>query len=116
MAAAAAGSDVEIGGAERAIRLLEHGLDLELGFGEPLAGSTQALNAFLEEDERVVELGIVGLELADDLLELRELGREGGGRGSAVGGFRCGFSGHRVPRLGRESSRPQYGDRMQGRE
>src|SRR5690606_9473590 len=71
---ACAGSDVEIGGAKRAIGLLEDGLDLELRLGEPLAGGAEPRNALFEERQGVIELGVIRLELAADFLEPGKLG------------------------------------------
>src|SRR5690606_27492809 len=77
---ACAGSDVEIGCPERAIGLLKDGLDLALRLRRPLPGGAQPRDALVEERQRIIELGIVRLELADDLLEPGKLGRECGRR------------------------------------
>ena len=74
---AAAASAIEIGVPEISARLLEHGLDLELGGREPLAGDAEPRHALLEQRERGVELDVVGLELADDLLQAGKLVGDG---------------------------------------
>src|SRR5574340_70139 len=72
-APAATGSGREIAGPEFTIRLRDHGLHLEAGLGEALAGRSQARNTFLEQRERHVQVHVVRFQLPDDRLEPRQV-------------------------------------------
>jgi hypothetical protein len=64
-------------------RILQDLLNPELRIGQPLPGGTQLCDALLEQDQRLVQIGVIGFELADDRLETLEIRGEGArGRGS----------------------------------
>ena len=62
-------SFVEVGNGQLAGGVLEDLLDPRLGFGQAIARGSQPGDAFLEEHERPVEIGVVGLQLTDDFLQ-----------------------------------------------
>jgi hypothetical protein len=69
--------------AELPRRILQDLLNPELRIGQPLPGGTQLCDAFLEQDQRLVQIGVIGFELADDVFETLEIRGEGArGRGS----------------------------------
>ncbi len=65
--------------AELSGRILEHSLNPELGFEQPLARRAQPRHPFFEELEGTIELDVVRFELVDDGLEALEVGGEGVG-------------------------------------
>ena len=75
-------SRIQIPHPQLPIRLLEHGLHLEIRRREPLARGTEPGDALLEQGERGVELDVVRLEPADDLLEPGEVLGDGRHQGS----------------------------------
>ena len=86
--------------AELSGRVVQHFLDSELRLGKPLARRPQLGHAFLEQQQGVVQVGVVRFELPDDLFQAAQVGAEGfrghgsmiTPRGAALRGFDIGYS------------------------
>src|SRR5437870_5528584 len=74
---------LEFRDAELARGVFQHLLNPELGFAQALARGAQPRHALFEQRERLVEVGLVRFQPADDFLETLQVGGERVGGHSA---------------------------------
>ena len=82
-------SFLEVGNPQLSRRILQHLLHPGFRFAQPVPRRTQPGHAFLEQGERLVEVGVLGFQLADDLFQPAQVGAEGVfgvGHGSMITG------------------------------
>lgn len=70
--------------------ILQHPLNPELGIGQPLSRGPKLRDPFLEQEQRLIQIGIVGFELADDVFETLEIRGEGAGNPGSRGARHAG--------------------------